>query len=128
MTRTPHTDEPAQVVLSAQTPADAEAVFSTLRSCFDSDRADGDTAHDQPHRSGHPTVWTETFETSEVRGDVRPNADLSAAVTADLQGSHLAVDRLRDVLTRAFSVRTEGTVSGDQEVELQIVLESTGQS
>ncbi|OKI01903.1 hypothetical protein A6A06_12250 [Streptomyces sp. CB02923] len=124
MTRTPHTDEPAQAVLSAQSPADAEAVFGTLRSCFASDRADGDTPHEQPKQPGHPTVWTETFETSEVRGDVKKNAGLSAAVTVDLQGSHLAVDRLRDVLTRAFSVRTEGTVSGDQEVELQLVLES----
>ncbi|MFH8347477.1 hypothetical protein [Streptomyces sp. NPDC018045] len=128
MTRTPHNDEPAQVVLSAQSPADAEAVFSTLRSCFDSDRAAGDTAHDEPKQPGHPTVWTETFETSEVRGEVRPSVGLAATVTADLQGSHLAVDRLRDVLTRAFSVRTEGTVSGDQEVELQIVLESAGES
>ncbi|MEV5596093.1 hypothetical protein [Streptomyces sp. NPDC052496] len=128
MTRTPHNAEPAEVVLSAQSTADAETVLSTLRSCFASDRADGDTAHDQRKQPGHPTVWTETFETSEVRGDVRPNADLSAAVTADLQGSHLAVDRLRDVLTRAFSVRTEGTVSGDQEVELQIVLESAEKS
>ncbi|MFH9425315.1 hypothetical protein [Streptomyces sp. NPDC017529] len=123
MNRTPHNDEPAQVVLSAQSPADAEAVFSTLRACFASDRADGDTPHDQPKQAGHPTVWTETFETSEVRGETGA-ASLSASVTANLQGSHLAVDRLREVLTSAFSVHSEGAVSGDQEVELQLVLES----
>ncbi|MEU7258398.1 hypothetical protein AB0B21_21650 [Streptomyces rimosus] len=124
MTRAPHNDEPAQVVLSAQSPADAEAVLGTLRSCFASDRADGDTPHDEPSQPGHPTVWTENFETSEVRGDVREGTRPAAAVTVNLQGSPLAVDRLRDVLTRAFAVRTEGTVSGDQEVELQLVLES----
>ncbi|MFH8409168.1 hypothetical protein ACH4FX_30915 [Streptomyces sp. NPDC018019] len=125
MTRTPHNDEPAQVVLSAQNPADAEAVFGTLRSCFASDRADGDTPHGESGHSGHPMVWTENFETSEVQGDVRQGSQPSAPVTVNLQGSPLAVDRLRDVLTRAFSVRTEGTVSGDQEVELQLVLESS---
>ncbi|KOU03657.1 hypothetical protein ADK86_09635 [Streptomyces sp. NRRL F-5755] len=124
MTRTPHNDEPAQVVLSARSPADAEAVFSTLRSCFASDRAAGDTPHDEPNRSGHPMVWTENFETSEVQGDVREGTQPAAAVTVNLQGSPLAVDRLREVLTRAFAVRAEGTVSGDQEVELQLVLES----
>ncbi|WP_030659525.1 hypothetical protein [Streptomyces rimosus] len=127
MTRTPHNDEPAQVVLSAQSPADAEAVLGTLRSCFASDRADGDTPHDEPKQPGHPMVWTENFETSEVQGDVRKGTQPSAPVTVNLQGSPLAVDRLRDVLTRAFAVRMEGTVSGDQEVELQLVLEQPDQ-
>ncbi len=54
-------------MLSAQSPADAEAVLGTLRSCFASDRADGNAPHDEPKQAGHPMVWTENFETSEVR-------------------------------------------------------------
>ncbi|MFD4481234.1 hypothetical protein ACFWPU_34660 [Streptomyces sp. NPDC058471] len=47
---------------------------------------------------------------------------LAGPVTADLQGSPVAVDRLRATLESAFVVSANGTASGDQEVQLQLRL------
>lgn len=45
-------------------------------------------------------------------------------VTLDVQGGYWAVDELRKHLADAFTVRVVGTVSGDQEEEVRLRVES----
>ncbi|MFG2502143.1 hypothetical protein ACGFSB_28520 [Streptomyces sp. NPDC048441] len=107
-----------QVVLDECSVADADAVFGVLRTHFASDR--GDAA---PHRTEQPlpAVWTDDFVVDHSTGPV-PGVLLAGAVTADLQGGPVAVGHLRDTLASAFSASVTGTVSGDQEVQVQLRL------
>ncbi|MYV55129.1 hypothetical protein [Streptomyces sp. SID3212] len=109
------------VALSGQDQEDAHTVFSALRTAFGSDRPADDVP--QAVTGGRPTVWTATFDASDVR-DEPAAARLSAPVSATLQGAYTDVDSLRRALTAAFSVRIVGTASGDQEEEVQLRLES----
>ncbi|MFD7710243.1 hypothetical protein ACFV6E_30345 [Streptomyces sp. NPDC059785] len=122
MTTSPLSASQVQVVLSDCSAADAGSLFAVLCSRFSSDRC----AEDEPHeaKEDRPTVWTGTFDTAgEQKSDPVPSAGLSRAVTADLQGSPLAVHHVREILTRAFTVHELGEDAGDQEVELQLRLE-----
>ncbi|QCX81806.1 hypothetical protein C9F11_41130 [Streptomyces sp. YIM 121038] len=124
MNDTPSTQPPpsspdlVQVVLSDCSAADADAVFGALCTHFRGDR--GDDAPRQTEAT-RPAVWTGSFQASRAPGPV-PGVLLSGSVTADLQGGPAAVDRLRAVLEGAFSAAAEGTVSGDQEVQVQLRL------
>ncbi|MGB8945032.1 MAG: hypothetical protein WCD21_33095 [Streptomyces sp.] len=117
---TAQSDSPdlVQVVLGECSAADADAVFGVLRAHFPSDRGE-----DAPHRTEQPrpAVWTGAFIAAESTGPVR-GVLLAGPVTADLQGSPVAVDRLRATLESAFVVSANGTASGDQEVQLQLRL------
>ncbi|MBI0380164.1 hypothetical protein JBE27_28810 [Streptomyces albiflaviniger] len=62
---------------------------------------------------------------ADPRAEPRP-ASLTAPVTADLQGGPLQVRQMADVLARAFEVREQGAVAGDQERELRLRLSNTG--
>jgi hypothetical protein len=111
-----------QVVLSDCSAVDAGHLFAALRGRFASDRGAGDEPHEsKEHR---PTVWSGTFDTSgEREGGAVPAAQLSAPVTADVQGGPLAVKRLLDALGEACIVYEVGEDSGDQEVQVQLRLE-----
>ncbi|MDR3082717.1 MAG: hypothetical protein LBV60_17620 [Streptomyces sp.] len=118
----PHVPQ-VEVVLSGCSAADAGSLFAELCRRFSSDRA----AEDAPHEaaSGRPTMWTGTFDTSEAPGRAaeRPPR-LSGPVTAELQGEPRAVERLRRVLDETFVVYQLGAVAGDQEVDVELLLES----
>lgn len=107
-----------QVVLGECSAADADAVFGVLRAHFPSDRGE-----DAPHRTEQPrpAVWTGGFLATDSTGPVR-GVLLAGDVTADLQGSPVAVDRLRATLESAFVASPKGHVSGDQEVQVQLRL------
>lgn len=107
-----------QVVLGECSAADADAVFGVLRTHFPCDRGE-----DAPHRTEEPrpAVWTGGFLAVGSPGPVR-GVLLAGPVTADLQGGPVAVDRLRTTLESAFVVSPCGTVSGDQEVQVQLRL------
>ncbi|MFI8877061.1 hypothetical protein [Streptomyces sp. NPDC055243] len=107
-----------QVVLGECSAADADAVFGVLRTHFSSDRGE-----EAPHRTEQPrpAVWTGAFVAAHSPGPVR-GVLLAATVTADLQGSPVAVDRLRATLESAFVASATGTASGDQEVQVQLRL------
>ncbi|CAM5280549.1 putative protein OS=Streptomyces alboniger OX=132473 GN=CP975_31585 PE=4 SV=1 [Streptomyces alboniger] len=107
-----------QVVLDECSAADADTVFTVLREHFPSDRGD-----DAPRQTGQsePAVWTGEFRAAEAPESV-PGVLLADSVTADLQGGPVAVGRVRSVLESAFVAETAGTVSGDQEVQLQLRL------
>lgn len=118
--RTPHAPSAdlVQVALGECSPADADTVFDVLRTHFASDRGS-----DAPRQTGEecPAVWTGEFRAAHSPGSV-PGVLLAGSVTADLQGGPVAVARLRRTLESAFVVSTVGSVSGDQEVEVQLRL------
>ncbi|MFD5074082.1 hypothetical protein [Streptomyces sp. NPDC058371] len=128
MTTSPLAASQVHVVLSDCSAADAGSLFAALCSRFSSDRC----AEDEPHESKEhrPTMWAGTFDTSgadDAPGGATdesvPPAGLSAPVTADVQGSPLAVKRVQEVLGEAFTVHELGEDAGDQEVQLQLRLE-----
>ncbi|MFE9837570.1 hypothetical protein ACFYP4_20920 [Streptomyces sp. NPDC005551] len=123
MSTSPLAASQVQVVLSDCSAADAGSLFAALCSRFSSDRC----AEDRPHETegNRPTMWTGTFDTSGTSGDSPvPPTELSAPVTADVQGGPLAVKHLREALAEAFTVHQLGEEAGDQEVEIQLRLEN----
>ncbi|MFF3749477.1 hypothetical protein ACFYYH_03290 [Streptomyces sp. NPDC002018] len=117
-------DQPMDEVVVALTDGvkeDAEAVFGVLGTAFECDRAADDVPQDVAGE--RPTVWIATFDASHVRTEPGP-ARLTASVTATLQGGYSAVDSLRRTLASAFTVHDVGTAFGDQEEEIQVLLES----
>ncbi|WP_070321145.1 hypothetical protein [Streptomyces alboniger] len=114
----PDSPDVVQVVLGECSAADADTVFTVLRDHFPSDRGD-----DAPSQTGSsdPAVWTGAFRASRTP---EPGAGvlLAGSVTADLQGGPVAVERLRAALDSAFAVTAKGTVSGDQEIQVQLRL------
>ncbi|MFE9097311.1 hypothetical protein [Streptomyces sp. NPDC007264] len=114
-----------EVVVSGCSAADAGSLFAELCRRFGSDRA----AEDAPHETAgvRPTMWTGTFDTSAAPGGSGRTASpppLSGQVTAELQGEPCAVERLRRALDDTFVVHEVGAVSGDQEIEVELRLES----
>lgn len=107
--------------LSGCRPEDAHVVFGTLRTLFASDRASDDRP--QEVTGARPTVWSSTFDVSEVRQQADP-ARLSGPVTADVQGGYWSVAKLQEGLTGAFAVEVLGTAAGDQEQEVQLRLDT----
>lgn len=109
------------VVVSGCAKDDVRTVFDVLRAAFVTDRASVDVPQDVTGKQ--PTAWVVTVDVAEERvvsGSVR----LGAPVTVDVQGGYWAVERLRHSLAGAFAVSVVGTVSGDQEEEVRLRLES----
>jgi hypothetical protein len=117
-------EQPAQqvlVALSGISKDDANAVFGVLRACYRSDQASAGLPQDTTQ--GRPAVWTSIFEVADPRAEPRPTS-LTAPVTADLQGGPRQVRQMTDVLARAFDVREQGAMAGDQEREVRLRLAS----
>ncbi|MET7604314.1 hypothetical protein ABZS96_17625 [Streptomyces avermitilis] len=119
-TQSPPASE-VQVVLTECSATDAGHLFAALRRRFECDREDSDSPAEAP------TAWTATFDTAAVcppaSGEAVP---LSGPVTAEVQGSPHAVRELEDALADVFTVHEVGSVSGDQEVEVELRLEPRG--
>ncbi|MER6117795.1 hypothetical protein [Streptomyces sp. NPDC001743] len=110
-------------VTLTETPRDdADAVFGVLRKAFPTHGSSGTTP--QEELGDHPAVWTAEFEATgqEARTEAAASSSLSAPVAATLQGSYVAVDRIREVLSETFAVEELGTASGDQEKEVDLRL------
>lgn len=114
-------DREVTVAISGCAKGDARMVFDVLRAAFTTDRASVDVPQDVEGK--RPTVWTATVDVSEARVVSGP-VTIDAPVTVDVQGGYWAVDELRKHLADAFTVRVVGTVSGDQEEEVRLRLES----
>jgi len=120
----PHAPQ-VEVVVSDCSAADAGSLFAELCRHFSSDRATDEAP--QEAVSGRPTMWTGTFDTSAAPGASRrtaPPPHLSGPVAAELQGEPQAVERLRRALDETFVVHQLGVVAGDQEVDVELRLES----
>ncbi|MFI2374537.1 hypothetical protein ACH5AO_05630 [Streptomyces sp. NPDC018964] len=110
-------DTQLTVTFSGGDADDAQAVVRVLEGAF------GEA--DQRPSAEHATVRVATF-TGEGPGAAAGAADagpLSEPVTVTVQGAPEAVRRASDALARSFTARDEGTVSGDQEQERQLLLE-----
>ncbi|MEB8336830.1 hypothetical protein [Streptomyces endophyticus] len=112
-----HGDAPTVVgvALSDCTPQDADTVLRVLSTAFPSDR----TPTERPE--GDATVWLTTVDAAS-RPAPREAGPLSGTVTADIQGGHEALDRVRAALASAFTVTEETAASGDQEQEFHLRL------
>ncbi|MFE7902637.1 hypothetical protein ACFU3E_35115 [Streptomyces sp. NPDC057424] len=106
------------VTLSGGGADDARAVVRALEGTFG--------APDELPADENATVHMATFDgetEAGTAGDGEGSGRLSAPVTVTVQGSPQAVRRASDTLTRAFTARDDGTASGDQEQERQLLLE-----
>lgn len=109
------------VEISGCSKQDARIVFDALCSCFESDRC-ADDVPEELHAT-RPTVWLGTYDVADEHEGARP-VHLSSSVDADLHGGYWAIERLRTTLDSLFDVHELSTVSGDQEMELHVRLES----
>lgn len=106
------------VTVSGGTAADARAVVRVLEPAF------GMPKEELPADDG-VTVHTARFEHDPAGRPSEPGpvGHLSGAVTLTVQGSPTAVAQARETLTHAFTAQDQGSVSGDQEQEWQLLLE-----
>jgi hypothetical protein len=109
------------VELSGCSKQDARIVFDALCACFESDRGAADVPEDL-HET-RPTVWLGTFDVADAHEGASP-VRLSSSVEADLHGGYWAIERFRTTLDSLFAVHDLSTVSGDQEEELHVRLQS----
>ncbi|MFF0156325.1 hypothetical protein ACFYRY_02105 [Streptomyces sp. NPDC005263] len=112
-------DTELTVTLSGGSTADARAVVRALEPAFGSAR---ELPADQ-----NATVHTATFDSSAADGPAaaaQGTADpLSAPVTVTVQGTPQAVEKASSTLARTFATHDQGSASGDQERERQLILE-----
>lgn len=109
----------ATVSLTGASKEDAATVFSVLRTAFPTDRPADDLPQEQ--RGGHAQVWTAEFEPTQEWIPTDP-IPLEGRISATLQGDYAAVNQLREALGTAFTVDEQGTASGDQEQEVDLLL------
>lgn len=109
------------VEISGCSKHDARIVFDALCSCFESDRC-ADDVPEELHAT-RPTVWLGTFDVADEHEGSRP-VHLASSVEADLHGGYWAIERFRTTLDSLFDVHDLSTVSGDQEKELHVRLQS----
>ncbi|MFI1566635.1 hypothetical protein ACH4ZX_26865 [Streptomyces sp. NPDC020490] len=108
------------LTLSGGSAADARAVVRALEPAFGS-------ARELP-ADERATIHTATFE-HDAAGPSRDGGAggaagrLSGAVTVTVQGAPEAVAKARERLNHAFTAQDQGSVSGDQEQEWQLLLE-----
>ncbi|WP_411149894.1 hypothetical protein [Streptomyces sp. A30] len=102
------------VTLSGGSATDAQQVVRALEPAFGSpDRLPTDE---------NATVHTATFAVGGAGHPQESVGHLSAPVTVTVQGTPEAVDKASETLAHAFSAHDQGTASGDQEQERQLLL------
>ncbi|MEU6253949.1 hypothetical protein [Streptomyces sp. NPDC047043] len=108
------------LTLSGGTAADARAVVRALEPAF------GAPEEELP-ADDRVTVHTARFEHDPADpppgGAPGTGGQLSGAVTVTVQGSPEAVAKARERLGHTFTAQEQGSVSGDQEQEWQLLLE-----
>jgi len=109
--------------------ADARAVLGLLARAFPGEEAGSAPDTHCAEGSDRPQVWTATLDAADGRsgeGDGRqPPAqqlDLTGPVTAELRGAPAAVQRVRTALSCCCHTDDLGHASGDQEVEVRLLL------
>lgn len=112
------TPDLVQVVLGSCSVEDADTVLRTLGT-----RLTPDGGQDEPHHDAGARVDTWTAAFAVPRGAVlSPDVSLTGAVLVDLQGGPVAVGHMCEALASAFDVQIAGSVSGDQEIDMQVTL------
>ncbi|KMO95310.1 hypothetical protein [Streptomyces roseus] len=104
---------------------DARAVLDLLERSFPAESGAGGAAGGGG--GGAATVWSAVLDAAEPAdpaGRQETPVRLNGAVTVTLQGGPRAVERVQAVLTARFTVEEMGSVSGDQEREIELRIRS----
>ncbi|MDI3422013.1 hypothetical protein [Streptomyces luteolus] len=112
------------VTLSDCKADEAHAVLDYLSSLFPYEESGPVTPDKHPHT---PTVWSATLDvtTPATASSVpRRPVGVRGPVEVTLQGTPLDVQAVHRALEDAFEFHDEGTVSGDQEREVQLRISS----
>ncbi|MCQ4040736.1 hypothetical protein ACFOSC_22525 [Streptantibioticus rubrisoli] len=111
------------VVLNDCAAQDADTVFRSLNTAFPATPG-GAPGSPISTRQGGQTAWIESFDVS-AEGPHSAARELTGPVTADLQGCPDAVRKVEHALGDSFSVAEHGLIHGDQEIDVQLRIEST---
>ncbi|MEU8842071.1 hypothetical protein AB0D97_23500 [Streptomyces roseus] len=102
---------------------DARAVLDLLERSFPAESGAGGAAGG----GGAATVWSAVLDAAEPAEPAERQAApvrLNGAVTVTLQGGPRAVERVQAALAARFTVEEMGSVSGDQEREIELRIRS----
>ncbi|MGW7452683.1 hypothetical protein [Streptomyces sp. NPDC054787] len=126
---TPEQSSSADVVVTAAHCSEeaARALLDVLERAFPVSAAEGVAVEPGPH--GKATVWCTTVNAAETASGPAQTApqdgvSLDGTVLVGLQGGPRAVDRVVAALKDAFAVDERGTVAGDQEKEVDLLIRS----
>ncbi|MFC5909762.1 hypothetical protein [Streptacidiphilus monticola] len=113
-----HAPTNVDILLTDCAAEDADAVFDALAAAFP--QAGGGHG---PARAGTgaATAWSWSLAMGPHE-HVLAHPQLHGPVRAELQGCPRDVREVRSALAEDFTVRDEGSVSGDQELELRLAL------
>ncbi|WP_405827741.1 MULTISPECIES: hypothetical protein [unclassified Streptomyces] len=111
----------AEVVVTATHCSEeaARVLLDVLERAFPEASAEGVALEPGPH--GKTTVWCTTVLAADQPATTGPTG-LDGTVDVGLQGGPRAVDRVVAALTDAFGVEDRGTVAGDQEKEVDLLI------
>ncbi|MET9619739.1 MULTISPECIES: hypothetical protein [unclassified Streptomyces] len=117
-----HIDTDVTVQLSDCRREDAQAVFDALDRVYELE----DMSAPGPQAATAPaaTVWMATFDTAAGRHEESRPVPLEAMVGAVLTGGYHAVEEVEKTLAASFDIRSQESVSGDQETEARLLLAS----
>ncbi|WP_329200834.1 MULTISPECIES: hypothetical protein [unclassified Streptomyces] len=117
-----HADDAVLVTATDCSPECARTLIGFLERAFPDDGGEGVETQARDH-TGAPTVWSTTIDAGRPAAPTGPVA-LDGTVRVGVQGGPRAVDRVLFALTEAFTVEAKGTVAGDQEREVEVLLRS----
>ncbi|MDF3287702.1 MULTISPECIES: hypothetical protein [Streptomyces] len=109
------------VVLNDCAAQDADTVFRSLNTAFPASPS-GAPGGPISTRQGRQTAWIENFDVSS-EGPHSAARELGGPVTADLQGCPAAVRKVEHALEDSFAVAEHGLIHGDQEIDVQLLIE-----
>ncbi|MEU4728299.1 hypothetical protein [Streptomyces sp. NPDC023588] len=128
----PERSSSAEVVVTAAHCSEeaARVLLDVLERAFPVSAAEGVAVEPGPH--GKATVWCTTVNAAETASGPAQTASvervgsvpLDGTVLVGLQGGPRAVDRVVAALKDAFAVDERGTVAGDQEKEVDLLIRS----
>ncbi|MEU6759482.1 hypothetical protein [Streptomyces sp. NPDC046685] len=132
----PEQSSAADVVVTAAHCSEeaARVLLDVLERAFPVSAAEGVAVEPGPH--GKATVWCTTVNAAETASGPAATASgpaqtapqdgvsLDGTVLVGLQGGPRAVDRVVAALKDAFAVDERGTVAGDQEKEVDLLIRS----
>ncbi|MDX3071636.1 hypothetical protein ACIP98_06475 [Streptomyces sp. NPDC088354] len=115
-------DSHVDVMLTDCAKQDAGAVLGALEAAFPTRPGESLTEALEPRPGAkHPTVWSASVDTRSHGHELGP-VHLDGTLTADLSGGPRHVREVKKVLGDCFELEEQGSVSGDQEVELRVRL------
>ncbi|MFJ6723113.1 MULTISPECIES: hypothetical protein [unclassified Streptomyces] len=115
-----HADDAVLVTATDCSPEDARTLIGFLERAFPGEVVEEKAAPARDH-AGHPTVWSTTVDAGRPGARTGP-VTLDGTVRVGVQGGPRAVDRVLFALSESFTVEAKGTVAGDQEREVELLL------